>query len=80
MLSFKLERYQALRCSRLVLLAAGQRQAEHLSSLEQARHILSYDLQRVEEAQWNTDEAMNAAIVPNDVVAIVLQEMVGGGR
>lgn len=78
--AIKLERYDAVRCSRLIILAAGADQRQRLSKLEHARHILSYDMAQVEPSQWNSDEAISAAIVPHDVVSLVLAEMAGGGQ
>jgi uncharacterized protein len=78
--AIKLERYDAVRCSRLIVLAAGADQRQRLSKLEHARHIMSYDMAQVEPSQWNSDEAISAAIVPHDVVSLVLAEMAGGGQ
>jgi uncharacterized protein len=78
--SIRPEHYAAVRCSRLIVLAAGADQRQRLSKLENARHILSYDMAQVEPSQWNSDEAISAAIVPQDVVSLVLAEMAGGGQ
>jgi uncharacterized protein len=72
--------YQRLGCSRLVVLAAGPEQRQRLQGLENNHDILSFEIEEVERTQWNSDEAMNAALVPNDVVSRVLREMAGGGR
>lgn len=74
------EAYEAVRCSRLIVIAAGEAQRKSLAALENARRILSYEMAQVAPSQWNSDEAISAAIVPNDVIALVLAEMAGGGQ
>lgn len=78
--AIKREAYEAVRCSRLIVIAAGEAQRKSLSGLEKARRILSYEMAQVAPSQWNSDEAISAAIVPNDVIALVLAEMAGGGQ
>lgn len=80
MRQFKVDDYLSIRCARLVVMAAGEAQQQRLALLERARHIHSLESHRVTATHWNTDEAMNAAIVPNDIVDLVLTEMAGGGR
>jgi uncharacterized protein len=78
--SISLGQYSDLRCGRLIVLAAGPEQHQKFSVLENARHILSFDLHQVEPAHWNNDEAISSAIVANDVIALVTREMAGGGQ
>ncbi len=78
--TIKRESYEAVRCSRLIVIAAGEGQRKSLAGLENARRILSYEMTQVAPSQWNSDEAISAAIVPNDVISLVLAEMAGGGQ
>jgi uncharacterized protein len=78
--ALKPETYEAVRCSRLIVIAAGEAQRRSLAGLENARRILSYEMALVAPSQWNSDEAISAAIVPNDVISLVLTEMAGGGQ
>jgi uncharacterized protein len=79
-MAIQVKEYASLRCSRLIVLAAGEAQRQQFASLEQARHIHSYEMHQVEAAQWNNDEAISSAIVANDVISLVVQEMAGGGQ
>jgi uncharacterized protein len=76
---FTLDHYQKLSCSRLIALAAGQTQATLLRQLDNCRNISSFALTTVGEAHWNSDEAMNTAIVPQDVIHAVISEMSATG-
>ncbi len=77
--SLSMSDYNALTCSRLIVLAAGSDQRVRLKSLENVKNIYSFDMQEVSNVNWNTDEAMNSAFVPNDVVSVVLTEMSSEG-
>jgi uncharacterized protein len=79
-MAIQVKEYAGLRCSRLIVLAAGEAQRQHFSCLEQARHIHSYEMHQVEAAHWNNDEAISSAIVASDVIALVVEEMAGGGQ
>jgi uncharacterized protein len=79
MSKFSMTDYNALTCSRLIVLAAGSDQRVLVKGLENVKNIYSFDMHEVSDVKWNTDEAMNSAFVPNDVVNIVLAEMSSEG-
>ncbi len=79
MAGFELVDYQKLKCARLMALAAGANKTHLLKDLDRCEHINSFELVTVEPAHWNSDEAMNTSIVPQDVINCVVREMAASG-
>jgi hypothetical protein len=66
--------FDAARADRLVVLADPRSQAGLLAA-RPWRSVGAATSRPVAGTDWNTDEAMNAAIVPSDLLAAVLSEM-----
>jgi uncharacterized protein len=75
MVDFDLSQYQKLNCNRLIVLAASDECVSKLKALDHCPRINSFELTKVAPTHWNSDEAMNTAIVPQDVVSLVTREM-----
>jgi uncharacterized protein len=71
--------YKRIKCSRLFAMGAGAAQAKRLEQLDHCPNINSFALVQVGEAHWNSDEAMNTAIVPQDIINAVVGEMSASG-
>jgi alpha/beta superfamily hydrolase len=73
-LALEPRRFDALRCRRLAWLVVDRDEAIGCADRPR-RDVVATSVRTVGATDWNTDEAMNAAIVPAEVVAAALAEL-----